>query len=964
MRWRIEHIYQWGGYVGKVLCVQQDVTLDGNVTFQECELVMEPNVTIYVEPTAVLTIAASHLYSCEAMWNGIVVRPGGRVIITGFENKSSFFEDAIIGVEMQMNFDNTSYFTNLLEVDNTIFNKNHTSISIKDYYVYYFSFVYPFSIKNAIFTCREISFSPGTLTWDNLETVKSSPNSASTVYPNTPDVMSDPYINESNYSSTNSNSFLKSPFNSTPTKSENGISITNVASTDGDWVSVQVGVLEGDERYPNTVIFDSHVKGIYAYSSNVVVYNCTFQKKYQPLSLTRTQYGILSENYYDDPFSYGLKVINPLPGVIPNNAFFDLDCAISTSYIRQNVINHTDIRSSMNVTDFDPQNPGFMPSKAERGIYILSRTDDPIYFSFRVYIDNNKIYNILKPIEQFSLSQYFNGISEINYNKIGLYSPEVNPQNYPSYGAIYDAIAISHPDPFSYFWDNTEVICDGNEIDDALTGIRLSSFKVGRSVVKNNNIHLRETVDYTGGPGNVLWGYGIIMQNVTTIKDMQNLVLNNQVVGDKQTAIQPPQNYGISINQCDNLNVGCNDMSEAVADLHFYGANVPANVKNNKMFTSLNLAYPTMATYGLMMEHNAIIGRQGNFREPCTSDNDWISDNSSWAANNAYKTFCLDFTDSRLSELIVRNTSNYNPDGSATQNFSIEYSIAQSSIYTSTTSDECVSCANTEYKSSLLQKGMSDTTAAEYIALGKIPIPAADSLLRMYVMQQQLYSTLLANKKLQNSSTILQQFFNKQRGSNFEQSYAISKSIAENDTASAYNKLQNFLPANRVDDHIRKFYTWVLNNYPLPKAKQNAKLDLQEIFNIANLCPYKDGTVVYAARNLYNYLANKPVFFKDDCNTTVGKPITAISKSKVDVNQLMASPNPSPSGSFLITFKDKKALNTIVELLDNYGKKIKQIPYNGQSTLQVTIDGPKGIYFLRASNENKGTNAILKLIKL
>src|SRR4051812_10841827 len=99
---------------------------------------------------------------------------------------------------MDMQSTTDTYGDLMLSVDNTIFNRNWISISIHDYQPAYdpLSTPYPFSVWNTLFTCRDIRFTPASLVWDDLPTVKYTSVAAGTTFPNTPPVMSEPYIDE------------------------------------------------------------------------------------------------------------------------------------------------------------------------------------------------------------------------------------------------------------------------------------------------------------------------------------------------------------------------------------------------------------------------------------------------------------------------------------------------------------------------------------------------------------------------------------------------------------------------------------------------------------------------------------------------------------------------------------------------------------------------------------------------
>jgi len=205
-------------------CINNNITVTGNVTLLLSEFQIDPNVSITVDNNAVLTITGSHLYACDKMWQGILVKPGGRVVVQSFVlgnfiNRSSLIEDAFIAIDVQ---GDPLINNNPLTVSDATFNRNEISIQITDYSTIIGATTYPMSVVNTVFTSRDIAFTPNSIIWPHTNVIK-----ATTPVP----VLQSPYINNATYSPSNINAYLKLPFIAGTRKPLAGIRLIRVGNT-------------------------------------------------------------------------------------------------------------------------------------------------------------------------------------------------------------------------------------------------------------------------------------------------------------------------------------------------------------------------------------------------------------------------------------------------------------------------------------------------------------------------------------------------------------------------------------------------------------------------------------------------------------------------------------------------------------------------------------------------------------
>jgi len=124
------------------------VFADANIGFSNCNIIMEPNAKIQLQNTTTFRLTEkTHVYSCIEMWDGIYSSSTHQKIIV---EQSSFIEDGLNAIVSE----NGGQY----DISNSIFNKNHTAIHVKNY-VNNSGTNYPGFIRRSVFTSRNIPFS-------------------------------------------------------------------------------------------------------------------------------------------------------------------------------------------------------------------------------------------------------------------------------------------------------------------------------------------------------------------------------------------------------------------------------------------------------------------------------------------------------------------------------------------------------------------------------------------------------------------------------------------------------------------------------------------------------------------------------------------------------------------------------------------------------------------------------------
>jgi hypothetical protein len=136
----------------------------------------------------------------------------------------------------------------------------------------------------------------------------------------------------------------------------------------------------------------------------------------------------------------------------------------------------------------------------------------------------------------------------------------------------------------------------------------------------------------------------------------------------------------------------------------------------------------------------------------------------------------------------------------------------------------------------------------------------------------------------------------------------------------------------------------------------------------AKKCPIKNGTIIYAYRNLYNALSNEINYFEDDCDNAaqargVKKPIEMIRlkqpKVKQNVivdNKLLIYPNPT-SNYFILKSKAMASIS----IFNTLGQEISNIKVLNNEHRVNTESLPNGVYIVKAT-DTKGKITTSKLI--
>lgn len=941
-----------GYYSNKVYHISNNTIFYGHTQFSDCEVIIEPNITITVATNASLVIANCYFHTCNGMWQGINVLENGKLIIKNFDGtEPSIIADAVVAI----NFDFPSgtvnpYFAEdrLLIAEGVIFNRNQTSIQISNYLTDPYAYTtFPFQIMSCMFTSREIPYNYGSLNWPSIVDFYEIKN-ASTFWnmPDAPEILSSPLINDVKFPDNTPNAFLK--ISGVQAKPSFGIVLKNIGTPQNQDAGIHIGDYLRTADLPMLRwtppivdisdamnVFDNIDIAIDAQTTNLKVSNSIFQK---PHSINSNAIGI---NLYNGK-NYKAIIDNISIRNRVKNAFFDLNTAIyADGYENLEIINNV-FRSSHSIA-----NSG-VNSLGSQAIYATSNG----YSNLK--ITNNEITNITNGIYVDNTNTNDNlsaAIIDVNNNTLQAIHPNITALG-TEY--LHTAITLVSENPGSEgFEEQPSVNCNNNIITDANFGIKASYWLGKNTIINNNTINI---VNLPNSPTNI-WQYGISLEGGIPFSNASgNQIQNNIITGNCLTCNQT----GIMLYSQLGTNIGCNNVSNLQNGFRFLMPNTATRFWDNFMSPSNQ--------YGLTLEKNGSIGRQGNPRSKglfngCTSNNSWGGNNNDWLSQNHFKTY-VNNSIASLSKLYVKPNAWMNPDlaGKATSSYPYQSSnspAGSKSIYVIADDGVCSHCS---FNNPVQMEGRAaEQEMDEDIADGSVEISGEEAAQQLYVLQQQLYEKLMLNQSLLDSNPILQSFVQNNTWSSFDFIYYTAKYIAREDWATV-NMLLSFFPSNnQLDENYYNYYSWLydLSNNNLSNVNPN------DVFALANQCPATHGTVVFAARNLYNRLKRQTHYFEDNCSD--GITASRMSKTQfveIELPQTIeVFPNPVTNGLVNIKLPKTNEGHWQISIINTFGKTItQQLVANGTNVTAFSINNSKGLHTVKVINTVTGKQFINKLI--
>ncbi|MFM6934753.1 MAG: hypothetical protein ACKOXP_04865 [Flavobacteriales bacterium] len=895
---------------GATLRIANDITISGNISFNANNVKIMPNVTINVPSNSTLTINGSHFYGCESMWKGIVVQPGGKVILQPYtlpngSVSTTLIEDAMIGIDYLPI--TTQQNTLVLSSNNTTFNKNGTSIRIQSYLFSNASSV--FEVKNSLFTSRTL-YNTTTSTWPLTSTVKTA---NTTVNP-----LVSPYI-LSSYALAN----LKYPMSTG--RAQKGMDIKNtgntVMSSPVVYNSLTIGSLISSEYN----VFDNIKVDIYSTNSNLKIQNTIMQITENmsinvfnstPVGEPAMGTGIFSKS--ENTFVNKLEVAGSTS--LPNQ-FYGLSTAVMTDNLKEVICNYNTIRSNRsNMPNYA------VLSNGERGVFIreINKFDN-------IQVNNNTFYSINKGMTLIAdvagISPTINVVSNI-FKKS---SDQLAGGGISNYSVLIENANSTNQMSGGNIWVNS------NTIYNSINGIKLNSWKRINQQINNNYISFGKNVTIVSGivqPEDMI---GIRLVNCV-LGSINTQIYTNTLIGAVAYNTQNQNYRAIAIESSIGNDVKCNDVSNSYSGLYFSSNCNPTKTSKNNM---------TNHKYGFVLDNNGIIGQQGTPTSP--ADNVWLG--STWdatgTANGRFKIASLNFSYAYNSPMYVRNNNiSYSPFGSVYNSLnSTQYSVSQLPqslfIIFNTTPPTACAISSAPPINALMTSDVIialETTVA-YIA--DTNTLTSDSIL----LTDQVYRALDSDTSIMQYSTMLTEFYDSTSIKDIGTLLNVEVALA-NDSIQLATTLNNVvIPDNQVEESYRLYYESYINY-------QNGTFSSVDSLNVRTLaegCPVIQGSAVYMAEALYNVVYFEAELFTSICPDYIDKNAPILTnQSTLPTFTIYPVPN---DGDFTLTGQIIKGQTIKIKTMD--GKVVYTIRVEENTELQtIHTDLVSGVYFVLIEDES------------
>ena len=945
-----------------IYSINSPIITSGNITMIGKTLYFSPTASLTVSSGTTLTLKGCHLLSCNNMWPGIVVSPGGKLTI----QNNTLIEDAVDAV--YCNNWNTSGST--LTVNGAVFNKNLKGISIENYTVSATNF--PATIKNTIFTSR--SGLPFPLSVSTLMTNSGIPS------------LSSPYTTLNTYSVAT----LNAPYAGLPPQI--GIYINNVGSTSVSGTAPAVtpvtynGLTIGVAGAANKNLFDLVSTGVYGdYGSNVTIINSDFANTPYyagyDFGYHNSGTGVFAINQDSTSVYNKIQVAYPTyttgiaPGANPpaNNCNF-YNCVngvVSYANFEAHVAGTT-IQSTQSVSSATVANSqgalGIDVTSAEYYLNDMSFNQitnvyTGIYYNVtpysRVCIRYLKAGGISRicgdvcrpqppPCISFGYKELI-GNAYINNNTIenDLSGGSSSPTHFVKYGIIADNVITCQQSPlFAPYlcnqYTNAVVEANNNILENVYNGITMNNWQLSAAnscQSESNFIQLvQDQYLSSSNPGDQ---YGINHAN-----NINNIIYDNNVgsgFNSLQTPITGITVHGVWAQMNATQLIQCNEVSSLQRAFEFLGTNAPTSATGTQwMDNKMQNFY-----YGLFMNH-AVIGTQMGTAANQVCDNRWLG-----ALTPTFpETF--NFNNSNLSNSVLycRSGYHYTPvynNSNPANEYYNSPTMYPSTIVTGTvgTTRSCPALPPGPC-GPFCRLAKANVRILEKIATDSLVFNNLQSSSR-FISKLQLLRAIGRDSTITDSSATLQTFV---ANSPTTEQFAINNiesQLAQGNTGAAQSALVSFTTTDTVGISHKTLLSIItdLQNNAYTSA------DSVALHNLALSCPLIYGTAVYQAIALYDGLYRVVLPVKDNCGSiTTGITTRVVNTAGINnltsgnSNQLSVYPNPSAGELYLSS--DVPDKDWTVEISDVTGRIVLHNNYtvtNGLLKLNTTfIDG---VYFVK-----------------
>jgi Secretion system C-terminal sorting domain len=881
-----------------------NTTINNNVTFSGSDIGIRSGATITVMPPFTLTINNSHLRGCSGMWQGIIVRPGARLVIN-----NSLIEDAIEAVFM----DNHTVTTNVLTVTGSIFNKNARSIKITNHVAAIVPATYV--INSTVFCSRILPLTCAVLptpNWQSSTVLRAA--TAQTNDLNTPFKLQN-----------TANAFL------VPTLH---IDLLNVGNTTGAAPFTFNSMRIGDPALAtNFNLFDGGNNGIFANQSNVEFFNNTLQNM---------------SKYFKVFLGYAIKATNDNVA----NTFTVRRYKLATSFTDTNIVNRF-FNNFMNISAFQYTNldiqrcdmrsvtPGF-----GTGISIATTQNN------NSSILKNKIFNLRQGIGYY----YPMGIVPVaSLGNVLIQNNIINRINVTNTAANFTALGIEAAVTMasgSSLSTLSTINIDANKLNGVYHGIDISGLNMPNmlSIAQNNDITLlpdpNAAIPSWGGT------YAGIRSSING-SNFTHTILANTVRGIANTntlANSRVVNFELTGNT--NSNIRCNRSVTGYSGFTFRG-------------THTNTVWRNSITNDATSSHWYIFNLAGNIGDQGTlttcHDNNFGTINGATGSGHTNVSAPFTACNNRIFTRPISGGTVFIPaTNQGFNNVNYNNSTCPGVALPATSPVPTLSTCTPPPPLPVAPSGTpsaSSQAQMNAIALNQITY-TTNQALNKWLADHTLYHTLANDIASRNANATLSAFYNTGATTNIKNLIAIEDLLTQGNTSAANALLGGIVPINIPEQNYKNFYGAYINyiNNTLTTT------DNETIRNLALGCPGNNGLVVFNARVMDRILNPEVLtFYANNCpGTSNKKEDTEITEQSNQTDIYTVYPNPASNGFYIKALEPQGTIH--IKVVDLQGKIVlSQTCTLGDKPCFVAANLVNGIYIVNIVNNETNTKYHTKL---
>lgn len=404
---------------------------------------------------------------------------------------------------------------------------------------------------------------------------------------------------------------------------------------------------------------------------------------------------------------------------------------------------------------------------------------------------------------------------------------------------------------------------------------------------------------------------------------------------------------GISIGNSNAIRIASNTIYHFREAAYFSGAATHHHLEYN---------YFSNSDFGVVIDHNGRIGPQGSLNSPW--DNIWT-----WFGLNYGKPHLQtrDGSDGTQSEFFTRNNAPFNPTFS-NNIFAVDIPVNASAPYAIASPPDVYNCNGSGGSPNYFI----DTLALDLQMMQSIAESDTAFILSVaeYNNQELLYKSIKDSTNLLNNNTILCNFVNNKENEDMGLICRVEEKILAGEYSDALAAKDSIFGLHNYEQNAKDLYTEFLAPYGRGEGIMDlTTTELNNIKDIAYLCPFTDGFSVYTARSICRLFDEDWLDYSHFCEQVTNPNVNLGRMAAVpeDAPVLNLYPNPATD----IVFVQLNLENSdygYLEIINHLGQEIGTYLIQNAEDFSIDISHlRKGLYLCKlidANNEEVTTKKL------